>query len=124
MLHVKRRGEDIDAKALGERRRIEAVTAGKSQKKLVECETPEQVITPEESRGSLGDLADRVVARGGPVLMIEPVEFDDAKRDQTERRLHALSAIGFAKQRGDQIGAVVGIGEHGYRVYRLRLEAI
>ncbi len=124
LLYVKRRSEDMDAQALGERGCIEAVAAGKSEKELIECEKPEQIITPEESRGPLRDLADRVVARGGAELMTDLVEFDNAKRDETERCLHALRPIGFAKQRREQIGAVVGIGEHGCRIYRPGLETV
>jgi len=124
MRQVKGRGEDTDAQALNERGCMEAVTTGERQKELVEGQAPENVVTTEESRGSPGDLADDIVARGGAVQLIELIEFRYAKRDEAERGLHALRAIGFAKQHGDQVGAIVGIGEHGCRVHRLGLETI
>ncbi len=81
---MKRRGENVDPQTFGEQRCVKAIAAGKSQKKLIECETPEQVITPEESCDSLGDPADRIVAHGGSVLLIELIKFDHAKRDEAE----------------------------------------
>jgi hypothetical protein len=95
---LNRFGEKIDAKAFGEPHRVVYVAARERKKKLVETCAPDDIVASQEERRSLNDVAQCFITDGRSESAVQLVKFNNTKGDKAQRGLHALCAIGFAKQ--------------------------